>query len=84
MQLRRFAFKNHSLIIQFTDLKENTAGTATLWQRCHNVVDDVVTTLRSEMRVVPTSVSDVATTSLSDVVKLSSRYHNVAATSPHH
>ena len=68
------------------------AGTATLSQRCHNVVVDVVTTLsqgrcwrchnvvaRLKMRIVPTSVSDVVTTSLSNVVKtLTQRCYNVA------
>ena len=55
------------------------ADTATLWQRsfwrCYNVV------ARSKMRVVRASVSDVVTTSESDV---SRRCHNVAATSPQH
>ena len=45
-------------------------------RRCDNVV-----VAQSKMRVVPTSVSDVATMSLSDVVKtLSQRYYNVATT----
>ena len=51
----------------------------TLWQRrcwrCHNVVT------RSQIRVAPTSVSDVVTTSLSDVIKtLPQRCCNVATT----
>ena len=75
-----------------SDLLSFPAGTATLSQRCHNVVVDVVTTLsqgrcwrchnvvaRLKMRIVPTSVSDVVTTSLSNVVKtLTQRCYNVA------
>ena len=58
------------------------AGTATLSQRCHNVVVDVVTTLwHGRKWVVPTSVYDVVTTSLSDVIKtLPQRCCNVATT----
>ena len=51
-----------------------------LWQRCHNVIVDVVTTLWHDQKwVAPTSVSKVMTTSLSDIVK---SCHNVATMLP--
>ena len=50
-------------------------GTVILLQRCHNVV------ARQKMGVVPTLVSDVVTTSLSDIIKtMPQRYYNVATT----
>ena len=59
---------------------DDPAGTATLWQRCHVVVN-VVTLWHGRKWVVPTSVSDVVTTSLSNVVKtLPQRCYNVATT----
>ena len=82
-------------LICINDLSERLstpAGTATLWQRCHNVVVDVVTTSKmvenesSKMRVENESCTDCQFPTLWQrrSPTLSRRYLNVATTSPQH
>ena len=82
-------------LICINDLSERLstpAGTATLWQRCHNVVVDVVTTSKmvetesSKMRVENESCTDCQFPTLWQrrSPTLSRRCLNVATTSPQH
>ena len=82
-ELRASILSDYEYIIFAWKQKLFPAGTATLWQRCHNVVADVVTTLWHgwKWELCPRRFS---TLWQRHFPTLSRRYNNVAATSPQH